>query len=186
MFYSFKRTLILIILFVAFLLGCMPSQVGAVVKVNSLPENSTASGNLTSAVNSDRIKALVVDVVDGDTIKVKIGVEEFKLRYIGINSPELNSTDIATKNVARLAAEKNRQIVQDKIVELEKDVSETDKYGRLLRYVYINGIMVNAELVKCGLARSVEYPPDIRYQVLFNNLQDSAKSSGQGIWYQGE
>ncbi|NIM05287.1 MAG: hypothetical protein GTN65_06650, partial [Armatimonadetes bacterium] len=58
----------------------------------------------------------------------------------------------------------NRELVEGKEVRLERDVSETDRYGRLLRYVYVDDVLVNAELVKKGLAEVRSYPPDTRYQ----------------------
>jgi len=76
----------------------------------------------------------------------------------------------------------NRQMVEGKEVRLEKDVSETDKYDRLLRYVYVNDTLVNAELVKLGLAEAKAYPPDTRYQDYLEKLEKQAKSAGKGMW----
>jgi micrococcal nuclease len=65
------------------------------------------------------------------------------------------------------ATDANRQLVEDRTVYLEKDVSETDQYGRLLRYVFLaDGTLVNAELVRLGYAQSVTYAPDVRHQNL--------------------
>ena len=65
---------------------------------------------------------------------------------------------------------------------LEKDVSETDKYGRLLRYVWLGGQMVNALLVQDGYAQVSTYPPDVKYQELFLALQREARDAGRGLW----
>ena len=81
-----------------------------------------------------------------------------------------------------LKLRKNRQLVKDKSVYLEKDVSETDKYGRLLRYVYVDGVMVNAVLVEEGYAQVSTHPPDLKYVDLFLKLQREARESGMGIW----
>lgn len=129
-----------------------------------------------------RINAAVTGVIDGDTIEVNIEGAAYKLRYIGMDTPELNSIDTNTRNIAVQAADKNRELVGGKTVELEKDISETDRYGRLLRYVYINGIMVNAELVRLGYAQAVSYPPDIKYRNMLNELQTSARLAKVGIW----
>lgn len=68
-------------------------------------------------------------------------------------------------------------------LKLEKDVSETDKYGRLLRYVYLqDGRMVNEVLVKEGYARAATYPPDVKYAEKFRQLEKEAKLSGKGLW----
>jgi micrococcal nuclease len=61
-------------------------------------------------------------------------------------------------------------------------VSETDSFGRLLRYVYLPEAFVNAELVKQGYAQAVTYPPDIKYTDFFLQLQEQARSAGPGLW----
>jgi len=76
----------------------------------------------------------------------------------------------------------NRRLVEGKEVRLEQDVSETDKYGRLLRYVYVDGVFVNAELVKQGLARAKAYPPDTKYQDYLEKMEAEAREAGRGMW----
>jgi hypothetical protein len=76
----------------------------------------------------------------------------------------------------------NKALVENKTVTLEKDVSETDKYGRLLRYVYVGNIFVNAELVRQGYAQVSTYPPDVKYQSLFLQMQREARAAGRGLW----
>jgi len=76
----------------------------------------------------------------------------------------------------------NRQLVEGKEVRLEKDISETDKYDRLLRYVYVDDTFVNAELVKLGLAEGKAYPPDTKYQDYFDELEEQARLAGNGMW----
>jgi len=107
----------------------------------------------------------VIDVIDGDSIKAKIGNEVYEIRYIGINTPEYNSSE---KTEAELATLENRRLVEGKKVYLFKDRSNTDKYHRLLRYVFTNEYFVNYEMVKRGLAESKSYFPDTSCQVLFN------------------
>ena len=68
---------------------------------------------------------------------------------------------------------------------LEKDVSETDRYGRLLRYVWVGDLMVNAELVRLGYALVSTYPPDVKYQDLFLRLPQEARAAGRGMWAEG-
>jgi micrococcal nuclease len=80
------------------------------------------------------------------------------------------------------ALEANRQLVEGKVVRLERDVSQTDKYGRLLRYVYVDGILINAELVRLGLAEAKAYPPDTKYQEALEELEAEAKEAGLGMW----
>jgi micrococcal nuclease len=80
------------------------------------------------------------------------------------------------------ASDKNKERVLGKDVILEKDVSETDRYGRLLRYVWIEGVMVNELLVREGYAQSSSYPPDIKYQSKFIEAQRLAREEAKGLW----
>jgi len=120
--------------------------------------------------------ARVTEVIDGDTITIKGG---FKVRYIGIDTPEIYPRE---EPLAQEAWQANRTLVEGKIVTLERDVSETDRHGRLLRYVYVDSIFVNAELVRLGLAEAKAYPPDNKYQNLLEELEAEAKSKKLGIW----
>lgn len=124
----------------------------------------------------------VVDVVDGDTIWVEMNGEEFKVRYIGINAPELARDGQAEQPFASLAEDANRRLVLGQVVRLEKDISDTDQFGRLLRYVYLGDTFVNAELVRLGMARARAYPPDTTLQQELYAAQDQARSRGVGIW----
>lgn len=121
----------------------------------------------------------VLRVIDGDTIEVEINGQKYKVRYIGINTPELNPVEC----FGREATEKNRQLVEGHKVQLEKDVSETDKYGRLLRYVFLeNGTFINETLVRTGYAHAVTYPPDIKYQEVFREAEREAGENNRGLW----
>ena len=120
--------------------------------------------------------ALVIQVIDGDTVIIEGG---YRVRYIGIDTPEVYP-ELEAYGVEAWQA--NRDLVEGKVVHLERDVSETDKYGRLLRYVYVDSIMVNAELVRLGLARAKAYPPDIKYQLYLEELEIEARDDGRGIW----
>lgn len=132
------------------------------------------------------VRAKVVNVVDGDTIDVMINGQEFRVRYIGIDTPETKHPSKPVEFMGPEAAEANRRLVEGKTVELEKDVSETDRYGRLLRYVWVGDMMVNAELVRRGYAQVSTYPPDVKYQDLFVELQQEARAANRGLWAQPE
>lgn len=121
--------------------------------------------------------AYVERVIDGDSIEVMLDGKLTGLRYIGLDAPEIGIP------YSLEAAEFNRNLVEGQIVELERDVSNTDKYGRLLRYVYLqDGTMVNTELVRSGFALAMAYPPDTKYQELINSSEDEAKQGGIGLW----
>jgi len=123
-----------------------------------------------------------VRVVDGDTIDVLIGGEKMRLRYIGIDTPETVDPRRPVGCFGKEASARNRELVEGKTVGLEKDVSETDRYGRLLRYVWLEGRMVNARLVEEGYATASTFPPDVRYSDLFASLQAQARDRGRGLW----
>ena len=120
--------------------------------------------------------AKVIQVIDGDTITVEGG---YRVRYIGIDTPETHPVPEA---YGTEAWQVNRQLVEGKEVRLERDVSETDKYGRLLRYVYVDNVFVNAELVRLGLAEAKAYPPDIKYQDYLEKMEAEARAAGRGMW----
>lgn len=125
----------------------------------------------------NREVAYVIQVIDGDTIEVFLNEDSYRLRYIGIDSPE-----IGTPN-SEEATDANRRLVEGQIVELERDVTDVDQYGRLLRYVYLtNGTLVNAELVKVGFAKAVAYPPDVKYQEILSEVERGAQEAGIGLW----
>lgn len=133
-----------------------------VVTSTSLPKTSTSTAEptITSTQVSEMVQALVTEIIDGDTIHVLIDGEEFPVRYIGIDTPEVQYNEWFGKE----ARDANIELVAGKEVLLEKDVSETDQFDRLLRYVYLlDGTFVNAELVRMGFAVAKAYPPDTKY-----------------------
>ena len=127
-------------------------------------------------------EAQVVRVIDGDTIEVNFAGKPYKVRYIGIDTPETVHPTKGEEPYGKEACAKNKELVEGKIVRLEKDVSETDKYGRLLRYVWVGDLLINAELVRLGYAQVATYPPDVKYQDLFLQLQREAREAGRGLW----
>lgn len=131
----------------------------------------------TSAELPAGAEAIVTNVVDGDTIDVLIDGREYRVRYIGVDTPERGELfyDEAT--------EANADLVAGNTVILIQDVSETDRYDRLLRYVYLpDGTFVNAELVRRGFAQVSTFPPDVAHEQDFLALQREARASGRGLW----
>jgi micrococcal nuclease len=128
----------------------------------------------------------VTRVIDGDTIEVNIAGVIYDVRYIGIDTPELDDERPEFCALAQEATRLNRQLVEDKTVRLEKDISETDKYDRLLRYVYVEDVFVNAELVRQGLAWAKAYEPDIKYQDILEEAEVEARQARIGIWQESQ
>jgi micrococcal nuclease len=125
---------------------------------------------------------IVTKVVDGDTIHVSINGTDYKVRYIGMNAPENTSKKEPLGNEA---TERDKQLVAGKQVVLVKDVSETDKFGRLLRYVFVDNVFINYELVREGYATATRYPPDIHCQQVLNDAQLLAQQEHRGLWIVG-
>jgi micrococcal nuclease len=127
----------------------------------------------------------VVRVIDGDTIEVLINGLAYRVRYIGIDTPETNDPEMGIEPFGPEAAAKNKELVEGKEIVLVKDVSETDQYGRLLRYVFVgdlSGIFVNDELVASGYASTSTYPPDVACAETFSSAERNARSNEYGLW----
>ncbi len=120
-------------------------------------------------------------VVDGDTVDVDLDGVTRRVRYIGMDTPEVYG---GVEPFGREASAFNSEIVMGKHVCLEKDVSEVDRYQRLLRYIWLpDGRMVNEELLLAGLATVSTYPPDVKYtQPRFLAAQKKARDEGRGMW----
>jgi len=124
---------------------------------------------------------MVVKVVDGDTIKVRLDQDGlvYSVRYIGMDTPE-NTT--SKEFFGQEASDKNAELVANKSVIMIKDVSETDRYDRLLRYILVGDIFVNYELVAQGYANAVSYPPDTACLGTFRVAEADAAAAHLGFW----
>jgi len=132
------------------------------------------------------VRAKVVRIVDGDTIVVRVGGRDEHLRYIGMDTPETVKPGSPVEWMGPEASRANAALVTGQTVVLEKDVSERDQYGRLLRYVWLvdgeRWIMVNLELVRRGFAQVETVPPDVRYADRFVAAEQAAREAGVGLW----
>ncbi len=131
-------------------------------------------------------RATVSRVIDGDTIELETGE---KVRYIGVDTPETKHPSKPVQCFGREAAQKNKELVEGKEILLEKDVSETDRYGRLLRYIYLpnpeatdEAIFVNELLIEQGYGQVITYPPDVKYHPLLLQAQQQAQTEEKGLW----
>jgi len=146
------------------------------------------TSSITPASGAILTDATFVRIVDGDTIIVRLGGSDERVRLIGINTPELNKPDGPVECYATEASDRTEALIEDAHgnIQLERDVSETDQYGRLLRYVWLVGPsgkqMLNEELVKGGYARAVTYRPDVKYQSVLNREQSDARGHELGLW----
>ena len=124
----------------------------------------------------------VVRVVDGDTIDVEIDGKIERVRYIGIDTPETVDPRKPVQCFGVEASKKNKELVEGKMVRLEKDITDRDKYKRLLRYVWLGDALINEMLVSQGYATSYSYPPDVKYQDLFVAAEKKASEDKLGLW----
>lgn len=140
-------------------------------------------------------EAKVIRVVDGDTIHVLFNGQKYKIRMIGVDTPETVHPNKPVEYYGKEASNFTKKSLSNKTVYLQKDVSETDKYGRLLRYIWLSrpssnepseeeiiNNMYNAILVKEGYAQAYTYQPDSKYSNLFTRLQRDAREHNTGLW----
>lgn len=100
------------------------------------------------------------------------------VRYLGIDTPEIDEPYYTE------ATAKNRELVEGKVVELQSGERDKDEYGRLLRYVYVNGVFVNAELIAQGYAKAYIFDPNDPYSQVLVQLEQYAKMRQRGLWGQ--
>lgn len=124
--------------------------------------------------------ATVAEVVDGDTIRVMLNGAEATVRLILIDTPEVFGG--AECYGAEASAYAKSLLPIGTAVTLETDVSETDRFGRLLRYVYAGGEMVNERLVRDGYAVLATFPPDVKYKAEIQAAEQEARAANRGLW----
>ena len=142
----------------------------------------------TAAQPAPVLIGAVVHVDDGDTIDVRIGERVERVRYIGIDAPEIAHEPGGGRPGrggapgGRGAARLNAALVGGRAVRLELDVEARDRYGRLLAYVWAGETMINAELLRRGYARTLPIAPNLRYASRFATLEAEARAERRGLW----
>jgi micrococcal nuclease len=126
--------------------------------------------------------AYVVRAVDGDTIEVRLDGRAEDVRYIGVDTPETVKPGTPVQCFGPRAHRFNDRLVAGRRVRLDFDAERRDVYGRLLAYVHLGRRFVNAELVRRGLARTLEIAPNTRFAGRFKRLQMAAARAGRGLW----
>lgn len=183
-----KRAFFLFILFVMVLFGAgiyllKTDRTTIQLPVFTFPTN-TPTPTLSVASESAEL-ATVLRVVDGDTIELADGR---KVRYIGVDTPELHHPTKGVQCFGQEAMEKNKELVEGKEIKMKKDISETDRYKRLLRYIWVTStqpgqeIFVNEYLAREGFALQATFPPDVKYAELFRKAAEDARLQNKGLW----
>ncbi len=159
-----------------------------VVAIGTAGPGSDAAPSASSGRAGELERGLVVGVADGDTITVQIGGGRERVRYVGVDAPEVASdrTGGQAECGADAATDRNRSLVMGEEVGLERDVNDRDRFDRLLRHVWIERdggrLLVGEELVSEGLVEARSYPPDTRYDARLQEAERVARDAGAGIW----
>lgn len=140
-------------------------------------------------------QAYVRRVIDGDTVELEDGR---LVRYIGIDAPESRRKARPgdrewragvqdrwvedPQPLSREATQMNRRLVEGKMIRLEYDAQPLDRFGRLLAYVYDGDVMINAQLLRAGLARLLTIPPNVKYVDRFRAQAEEARRQRRGLW----
>ena len=144
-------------------------------------QNNVVSEEVKS---NSKIKDLSVKrVVDGDTVVLEKNGYEYKVRLIGVDTPESVHLD-KNKNTkeGKIASDFTKERLTGKKVDIEFDVKPQDKYGRYLVYLYVDGISYNEVLLEEGMARVMMISPNVKNKELYAQIEKRAKDKKIGIW----
>ena len=147
--------------------------------IDRIPERYR-KGAEKKSLPSVGITLTVKHVIDGDTI---IATSGEKVRYLGIDTPEISSEKMPAQFFSEESKKANKELVGGRTIRLELDEEKIDKHGRLLAYVYLkDGTFVNAKLIEDGNARSYFIPPNVKYYSQFKKLEKEAMKNRKGLW----
>lgn len=164
---------------------------------NGLLEGYTEGENLgseyvadepeTSVSGLEGERALVTKVVDGDTIYVSVNGEKHTVRFLGVDTPETVDPRKSVQCFGKEASNKAKELLSDREVILQKDVSDTDMYKRWLRFIYLplsdgSYLFVNDYLIREGYAKVLTIPPDVKFGDQFLDAQRQARENKKGLW----
>lgn len=138
-----------------------------------------AADSAPAAVPPGLMSCTVVAVVDGDTIDVAGCADAGRVRFILIDAPELSG---GARCFSREATEYVRSRLLNRTVQMERDVSNTDRFGRFLRYLWVDGELFNERMVRDGYAALAVFPPDVKYRDRIAAAEAEAKAANRGLW----
>ncbi len=162
------------------LLGCQSSSFSTNLTTPTPNASKILAVTNTAVKGANSEQYVVTRIIDGDTFEIET---KQKVRLIGIDTPELNKANAREPECFGIqATQKLSDLILNKRIRMEKDRSETDRFGRLLRYVYIDNIFVNHHLVDSGFAFAHAYPPDVKFKDALALAQKSAQENKRGLW----
>lgn len=146
-------------------------------------ENKENGKTVQGIIPNGKVEAKVLRVVDGDTLKVQIADKGYKVRLLGVDTPESVSPK-KEKNTkeGKIASEYTKKNLEGKDIILEFDVSPYDRYGRLLAYVYVDGICYNEKLLEEGYAKVMMISPNVKNSKYYRQIEKQAKENNVGFW----
>ena len=140
-------------------------------------ENAADADSLPPVMTAEVMRA-----VDGDTLEVALGERREDVRLIGVDTPETVKPDTPVQCFGEEASAFTHRIADGRQARLELGVERRDIYGRLLAYVRIGPMFVNAALLRKGFARTLTIAPNDRFAALFDRLETKAARAGRGLW----
>jgi micrococcal nuclease len=124
---------------------------------------------------------VVAYVIDGDTVILE---NDETLRYIGIDTPEIDHQNKRAEPLGYAARSFNLKLLGSQRIRLEYDQEKQDHYNRLLAYVYLpDSTFVNMELLRSGLATYLHKPPNLKHEDRLLTAQREAMLERKGIWH---
>ena len=131
--------------------------------------------------------AYVTRVVDGNTLYAELGGRVEAVRYLGVNVPVVDHPKRGREPYAGVVREMNRRLVESRWIRLVFEAEPRDRYGRLLAYVWVGDLFVNAALVHWGYAEAAApSATNARYAAWFRSLEEGARREGRGLWHYGD
>ena len=147
------------------------------VPIETVTDQVKAATTRRSSDLEGPVSARVLSVHDGNTITVQLEDRKEKVRLIGIDAPGIDQAPWGVQ-----ARDALRGLVDSKTVRLETDITERDQYRRLLAYVYVGEMLVNAEMVRQGQAVLYTVPPNVAHVEDYQKAQQEAREAGRGVW----
>lgn len=170
-----RKSIILLVLVIVFVSSVITGCTQQPIEIDNATQNTSINEMI-----KDMEKVVVKKVVDGDTFETEDG---YKVRLIGCDTPETVKPNHPVEFYGKEASDFTKKMLTGKTVYMKKDVGDTDKYGRLLRYVYLeDGIFYNEYLIKEGYARVMTIQPNVAFQDSFLEAERYARENNKGLW----